>query len=393
MDQQRVIQVLQELVRIPSVNPAFPGGGGEAGAAAYVAVFFEQLGLSYEKQPVEKERDNVVALLPGSRPSRLLLEAHMDTVQTDGMTIEPFGGEFRDGRVWGRGACDTKASLAAMLVAVETVTRSGLIPPVTVELAAVVDEEATYKGVSALAQRIAAEEEIYVGAVVGEPTELQLIAAHKGCLRFHIEVYGLAGHSSEPGSAVNAIEQTRIVLDWLEEVALKAYPLLHHPLTGPPTHCVTRIQGGVAHNTVPDLCRITLDRRTVPGEEPLEVYAGFKAGLQKLQAEHKGLSLAVSAPFIVDCAMDTPPDADIVCGLLAAANSHGRKAEVRGAAYCSDASKLARAGVPSVVFGPGSIRQAHTRDEWVEVEQVVQAADIFLRLILGLEPDGQAVPK
>ncbi|MBD2844069.1 M20/M25/M40 family metallo-hydrolase [Paenibacillus sp. IB182496] len=378
----RVTEVLQELVRIPSVNPALPGGTGEADLADYVDRFLRKAGLASARQRVAAGRDNVIGLLPGLDPAALLLEAHMDTVQTGGMTIDPHGASIANGRLYGRGACDTKASLAAMLVALETVAHSGWTPPRAVRLAAVVDEEVNYTGVSALAAQVAAGELPCSGAVVGEPTGLELIAAHKGCVRFRVETHGTAGHSSEPEAAVNAIEGMAVVIDCLRAWARDVYPALRHPFVGPPTHCISMIEGGIAPNTVPESCLITIDRRTVPGEEPQQAYAALAERLHRLAGEVSGLRLTVHPPFLIDYAMAAPQDAAVVRDLRAAALWHGAAGLVRGAAYGSDASKLARVGVPSVVFGPGRIAQAHTEDEWVELEEVAVAADILIRLIL-----------
>lgn len=380
----RVAEILQQLVRIPSVNPAFPGGTGEAELGRCVEEFLLRLNLPAERQVVAEGRFNVLGTLPGLSRRKLLLEAHMDTVQTIGMTIPPFDGRIEDGRLYGRGACDTKASLAAMLAAIEAIALAGIRPEVTVELAAVVDEETTYMGVSALAEQIQPNASDYIGAVVGEPTGLAVISAHKGCCRFYVDVNGVACHSSNPAQGVNAIDQASRVLSFLSELHDQRYPQRSHLLTGPPTVCVTGIQGGVAPNTVPAQCRITVDRRTVPGEEPLVVYEEMKRQLEEL-AGAEGLELTVSDPFVVDYAMETNRDEPIVRYLLTAAQTYEPQASIQGAAYCSDASKLVRAAVPSVVFGPGHISEAHTQDEWIELSQVEQAACALRDLILNVK--------
>ncbi|MBW4080156.1 M20 family metallopeptidase [Paenibacillus sp. S150] len=382
LDFARLVEVLGDLVRIPSVNPGFPSGHGEQGVAGYVKSFFSAMNAGWVSQHVEGTRENVIGTLPGRDGGRyLLLEAHMDTVQVDGMTIPPFEGTVRDGRMYGRGACDTKASLAAMLVAVETLHRQGAVPPLTVRLAAVVDEEIGYRGVSALAERLAGEAPVCEGAIVGEPTGLNLITAHKGCVRFHIDVHGKAAHSSEPGLGVNAIGQAVPLLLALQAIESSDYPLLDHPLTGPPTHCISMIRGGVAPNTVPELCRLTLDRRTVPGEEPMEVYHSLASRLaEELGGQTK---ITVNKPFIIDYALDNPQESPFIAELLAAAARSVPAARAEGAPYGSDASKLARIGIPSVVFGPGSIAQAHTHDEWVELGEVAQAAQILIDFIMN----------
>ncbi|MFC4597096.1 M20 family metallopeptidase [Cohnella hongkongensis] len=388
IDGGEVAAVLRDLVAIPSVNPAFPGGTGEAGVAAYVASYMRRNGVDVREQPVHPGRGNVLGMLPAAKGGpTLLLEAHMDTVQTTGMSVDPFAGEVRDGRLYGRGACDTKASLAAMLVVAGTLGRSGAPLPCGVHLAAVIDEEYAYSGVSAIAEEIASGKLRYDAAVVGEPTSLHRVVAHKGCVRFHIEVQGAAGHSSEPAAGVNAIERMAEVIAYLRDEVEPGYEALRHPLVGPPTHCISEIAGGDAPNTIPDMCRITIDRRTVPGEEPLAVWAELRERLDRLRRASPGLALTVGSPFIVDYAMEAPLRAPIVRRLSQSTAKFAADRRNLGAAYGTDASKLARVGVPTVVFGPGSIAQAHKPDEWVPLREVAAAASALLDLVVHYGED------
>lgn len=389
IDPAEIALVLRELVAIPSVNPAFAEGCGEAGVAEYVKGYLSNNGIPFREQSVLPGRSNVIGMLPGAVPGpALLFEAHMDTVQTTGMTLDPFKGLIIDGCLYGRGACDTKGSLAAMLVALGTLKRSGIALPVGVHLAAVIDEEYRYKGVSALAEAVESGELSYLGAVVGEPTGLHRVIAHKGCIRFYIEVHGKPGHSSEPANGINAIEKMYEVIRYLQEEIEPSYVLQEHPLLGPPTHCISEIRGGVAPNTIPDSCRITIDRRTLPGEEPLEIWNGFKEKLQQLESQVQGLSLTVSEPFIIDYAMEVSSDHPVLHYLGKAVASYVEGRINHGAAYGTDASKLARVGVPSVVFGPGNIAQAHTQDEWVALKEVETAAAVLVDLVLHYGEDG-----
>ncbi|WP_276353237.1 M20 family metallopeptidase [Cohnella caldifontis] len=383
VDPQRVQTVLRDLVAIPSVNPGFPGGHGEEEVACYVRQFFRSNGLQWTDQAVEAGRANVVGELRGAGQGKaLLLEAHMDTVQVHGMTVDPFAAKVEGGKMYGRGSCDTKASLAAMMVCLETIKRNGLVPPADVHLAAVADEEISFKGVSALADDIACGKRAYAAAIVGEPTELDLIVAHKGVVRFHVDAHGVASHSSNPRAGVNAIEQMAKIIRHLREWEAD-YESRKHAWVGSPTHCVSMIQGGVAPNTVPDACRITIDRRTIPGEDSESVWREMKRKLESLRERDPGLNLSVSDPFILDYSMEVSPEEPIVRLLRDNALRYGARGELMGAAYGSDASKLTRVGVPAVVFGPGSIRQAHTKDEWVELRQVVDAAAILIETVMG----------
>ncbi|NEN82311.1 M20 family metallopeptidase [Paenibacillus elgii] len=381
IDEQRVARLLQDLVRIPSVNPGFEGGVPEREMADYVQAFFARLGLKAERREVRPERPNVIGILPGIADDApaLLLEAHMDTVQTANMTIDPFGAEIRDGKLYGRGACDTKASLAAMLAAMEWFAENGIKPPVPVHLAATVDEEVNYLGVLDVLE--AGYD--YAAAIVGEPTGLQAVVAHKGVVRCEIETVGVSAHSSKPEEGVNAISDMMKVVAHIEgTMQARLLRSAAHPLVGSPTLAVSQIQGGVAPNTIPERCVIRIDRRTIPGEDSEQVWREIRAEMEQLAAENGGLNVIVHPPFVLDYAMDTSPDSEVV-GLVAS-SAAGKIGEVRtfGVPYGTDASKLARAGIPSVVFGPGSIEQAHTKDEWVELKQVVLAAEIIAETML-----------
>lgn len=381
IDEQRVARLLQDMVRIPSVNLDFDGGVPEREMADYVEAFFTRLGLTAERREVRPGRPNVIGILPGavSDAPALLLEAHMDTVQTANMTIDPFGAEIRDGKLYGRGACDTKASLAAMLAAMEWFVANGVKPCVPVHLAATVDEEINYLGVLDVLEA----GHRYAAAIVGEPTELQAVIAHKGVVRCDIETIGVSAHSAKPEEGVNAISGMMRVVSHINGEMRNRLRHAAHPLVGPATLNVTQIRGGVAPNTIPERCRITIDRRTIPGEDSEQVWRDIQAEMERLAAECSGLRVVVHPPFVLDYAMDTSPDSDIV--RLLAATAAEKIGEVRtiGVPYGTDASKLARAGIPSVVFGPGSIEQAHTRDEWVELKQVVLAAEIIAGTMLG----------
>lgn len=380
IDEQRVARLLQDLVRIPSVNPGFDGGVPEREMADYVEAFFTRLGLKAERREVRPDRPNVLGILPGIADDApaLLLEAHMDTVQTANMTIDPFGAEIRDGKLYGRGACDTKASLAAMLAAMEWFAENGVKPPVPVHMAATVDEEVNYLGVLDVLE--AGHD--YAAAIVGEPTGLQTVVAHKGVVRCEIETVGVSAHSAKPEEGVNAITGMMKVVAHIEGAMQARLRRAAHPLVGLATLAVTQIQGGVAPNTIPERCLIRIDRRTIPGEDSEQVWRDIRVELGQLAAEDGGLNVIVHSPFVLDYAMDTSPDSEIV--RLVAASAAGKIGESRtlGVPYGTDASKLARAGIPSVVFGPGSIEQAHTKDEWVELKQVVLAAEIIAETML-----------
>ncbi|RJX41274.1 M20 family peptidase [Paenibacillus pinisoli] len=381
IDAARTTEILRDLVQIPSVNPNFEGGVPELAVADYVERFFQRLGLSAERREVLPNRPNIVGMLPGvnNHAPGLLLEAHMDTVQTTGMTIEPFAAEVADGRLYGRGACDTKGSLAAMLAAIEWCAENGQVPAVPVYLAAAVDEEVHYKGVLDLLNI----HEKFGAAIVGEPTELHAVIAHKGVVRCEIETVGVSAHSSRPSEGVNAIDAMVKVISHLRDVVTPRLLAQPHPQVGAGSLSVTEIVGGVAPNTIPDRSRIKIDRRTIPGEDSEQVWANLRDELTALDLGDDRARVNVYPPFVLDYTLDTSADSDVVRLLTGAASRRIGEVKTLGVPYCTDASKLALVGIPSVVFGPGSIDQAHTEDEWVELEQVALAADIMIDVIMS----------
>lgn len=368
-----VIEVLADLVSIPSVNPmGSPARGpefGEARVAAYVEQFLDRHGIRCHRQTVMPGRENVLAHVSGRGSRSVLLETHMDTVSADNMEIAPFEPVERDGKLFGRGTCDAKASLAAMLTAMVQARRS--TPATDLWLCAVVDEEHTFGGAAYLVRSGFRAD--YV--LVGEPTRLQVVTAHKGAIRWRITAHGRAAHSATPWKGDNAIYRMAKVVKSLEryaEILMKKPP---HPRLGPRTLNVGTIQGGQTVNTVPDCCTITVDRRVLPGETLEEVGSSLPELLTQ-----KGLMEGLEiVEYLRDAPMEIGEDHPWVRAVLAAARAFG---EVNTVAvhYSTDASKFAQARMPAVVMGPGDIAQAHTTCEWVDVEQVRTAAAVYARI-------------
>ncbi len=365
-----VVRLLQELVAIPSVNPCFPDGTGEQQVADFVATYAQQAGLEVYRQPVADGRENVIVGLIGRSSKTILWETHMDTVTAEGMTIPPFDPQVVDGKLFGRGSCDAKASLAAMLQALVEVSRRGT-PPCTLWLVAVVDEENGFNGVKALLSSGFRADY----AIVGEPTDLQSVIAHKGTVRGAITTFGVSAHSSQPEKGVNAIHQMAKVLNTLERYDSELR-MRHHPLVGSPTLTVTLIQGGRGLNLVPDFCQVKVDRRTLPNEDPLTAWEELKRFLQN-QPELQGIRIMVEDPDLVNWGMEIPPDSPPVQEILEACRQVGWQPRIVGVCYSSDASVLTHYGIPSLLFGPGNIDQAHTADEWVLIEQVLVAQKVL----------------
>lgn len=373
MTEERVASLLRELVSIESVNLAYTGGVGEAGIADHVDAWAHNGGFRVERQEVTPGQDNVLVTLdvPGATET-LLFHAHMDTVALAPMenALKPM---IRDGRLYGRGACDTKGSLAAMMVTLERLRERGEELSVNVALLAAVDEEHAFTGV----RRYVDSDARASAAVVGEPTDLRPVIAHKGCVRGVIRTVGKAAHSSEPHRGVSAIDAMADVL--VELRALQQHlPDRRHELLGSPTFSVGLIEGGTGVNIVPERCTITYDRRTLPGEDPHQVLAELDDVIERVRATRPDAVIERLAPDLVDDALDTIPGNALVQAARDACDAAGLQSEPVGVPYGSDASKLQQhRGIPCIVLGPGSISQAHGADEYVPLDQLTSAVEVY----------------
>jgi acetylornithine deacetylase len=378
--QSGVLATLADLVSINSINPAYDNGRPEEDVANYVEQFFRERGIETFRQPVMPGRSNLIARLPGRNPNRrVVMEAHMDTASITGMTIAPFEPVVRDGLLYGRGACDTKGGLAAMMHALASLKENRTIPPCEVWLAAAIDEEYMFRGVLALCDGLEAH-----AAIVAEPTELRAIIASKGVLRWKVRVRGKAAHSSKPHLGVNAISQMAKIVTALDREA-EALRARTHPLLGAATLNVGVIHGGVQVNFVPDECEIEIDRRLLPGETPESVLAHHEAILDELRANDPLFHVETDTPMLADPPLETDAGKQVsrlASAILTGLNLQG---ELAGVPYGSDASKLSRHGVPSIIFGPGSIDRAHAAIEYIECDQVLSAVEFYRQFLQRFE--------
>jgi len=378
------IQILRDLIAIPSVNPmrSESGEAVERGVADYIESALRRASIDCERQEVIKGRENVIAIVhPSSGGSEsqqngLMLNSHMDTVPVANMTIDPFDPVMRDGRIYGRGSCDAKGSIAAMLASIIAhANRPVRSRPIV--FAAMVDEEFSFAGSWKLIERnwpVSA-------AVVGEPTRLASVIAHKGVARWRIKVRGVSAHAAVPHLGHNAIYDGARVALALEAYAAELAKRPAHQLLGYPTLNVGRVAGGQAVNMVPDICEFEIDRRLLPGEDGNEVIRDCQDWIRNQIGED--ISLIVEDAFLDDPPLDTPRDAMIVKAVdQAHLAALGRPSSIEGAHYGTDGSKLARAGIETVVCGPGDIAQAHIKAEFVEIDQVEQAVRLYDNLIM-----------
>ena len=388
-----LVQTLSELVAIPSVNPMGRPLSGpeylEYRVTEWLQKWFEAHKLPWQRQTVEPKRDNIVARLDGDPlPEHggkvLLFEAHQDTVPVDGMTIPPWDPQVRDGKLYGRGSCDIKGGMAAMLGAVARLAKERPAGRPTVIMACTVNEEHGYSGAVKLTELWGEGVKSIVprrpdAAVIAEPTSLNVVVAHKGALRWNLRTHGRAAHSSQPHLGENAVYKMARVLLALETYArdeLAGFP--EHELCGRATLSVGTISGGISVNTVPDLCNIEIDRRLLPGEDGRTALAHLKNYLVARLGEQ--YPLEHEEPWMWGATLSHDTNKGLAEQLAALARRHVGKSDIIGVPFGTDASKISSSGVPSVVFGPGSIAQAHTCDEWLPINELEQASEILFQL-------------
>ena len=363
---------LADLVAINSVNASLPGGPGEQAMADYVADAARAMGAEVELHEVEPGRPNVLARIDRGRPRTLMFECHLDTVGLAPMP-DALNPRIEGGRLYGRGSADPKGSLAAMLGVLEHAASDPAFP-VNLWLAGSMDEEITMRGSRALAERRPAVD----GVIVGEPTGLQPIVAHKGVLRWRVRTAGVAAHSATPERGRNAIFDMQTVIGALREGIEPGLAQSVHPRLGSATWSVGTIQGGEAVNVVPDACQIDCDRRLLPGEDPHEVLAEVDRALDQLRRADSGVRVEREAPYVHVPPMETAADEPVVRASVRALEQAGRDPTLAAVAYATDASMLASiGGLPAVVLGPGDIAQAHTNNEWIELAELEAAVGVY----------------
>ena len=423
----RTEKLLAELIALPSVNPAFApqsevgtarcavraafsgatksefrplhAGGdaaaqrpylhyGEKNVADFLATVAARAGLEVEFQKVTPDRANVIARLlpPGKIRQTILLAPHLDTVGANDSQFIP---RWKNGRLHGRGACDTKGSVAAMLTALCELANLESRPKETeIVFAGLVDEENAQAGSRALVGQASSLSSFFQKAgdrqdacptaltIVGEPTRLQVVTAHKGSLWLQLETRGKAAHGATPQLGQNAVHKRARIVNLLETDYAARLRKRRHPLLGTATVNVGMISGGTQPNIVPDRCVITIDRRTLPGETEPSVRREIAALLRA-----KRLSAKISSTKLAPCLpLETSPKLPLVQRFL---RSVGQTRPV-GVDFFCDAAVLSRGGIPSVVFGPGDIAQAHTADEWISLDSLECGKDLILRFLHSL---------
>lgn len=376
VEEKKAINLLRELININSVNPLEDiSVYGEKELASFVNRYLKKIGIKTIFYPISNERSNVIGVLEGkSGGKNLVLEAHMDTVTAENMKIEPFLAKVEEGRIYGRGACDDKGSLASMILAMKVLKEERVPLRGDLYLAAVIDEEHKQRGISHLLN----QGFNFDAGIVGEPTNLDIIIAHQGCLRWRIITKGVSAHSSEPEKGENAIYYMSKVIDAIQRDLIPNLKEKYHPLVGSPALSVNIIQGGTQVNIIPDRCSITIDRRMIPGENNQDILQEVDKFLYKLKQENPLLKIEREEPFVTSPPMQIKKSEKIVKALSKCIRDNNAvEPKIKGAKFGMDASIFVNRGIPSVVFGAGNVAQAHSEDEWIEIKQVIQAAEII----------------
>ena len=377
IDREYLIQTLADLIGINSINPQLvPGGRGEAEIAAYIAKALRRLNLQVIMHEPEAGRVSVVGRLQGKGSGRaLMLNGHLDTVGVEGMP-EPFAATIRNGKRYGRGAFDIKGSLAACMTALKALVDSKAAFNGEVLLAAVADEEYFSLGTADIVSRYKVD-----GAIVTEATEMNLCRAHKGFVWLEVETFGRAAHGSRFDEGVDANMMMGRFLAALDKLEKDLRARSSHPLVGPPSLHAALLNGGSGLSTYAANCKLKIERRTIPGETEAQVVGELQKIIDQLTAADSNFKATVNAlctrePF------EVAENAEIVRVVeKAAAQVRGISPRHTGQTFWMDSALLAAAGIETVVIGPIGAG-AHADEEWVELQSLVDLAQILAETAL-----------
>jgi len=377
LKKKNLVELTRRLIHIPTENPP----GNEKEAVLFLKPFLSKMGFRVNVHLSPKGRYNLVAEKRWGKGGRnLIFSGHLDVVPSGDPAqwkYPPYGGKLYKGRIYGRGSSDMKGGIASFIHAIAMVDRSNIpLNQGSLILHLVSDEESHgHQGMGYLAKKGLIKGD---AVIVGEPTNLDLIIAQKGALWFKITTFGKSAHGSRPSQGINAIEKMTKLMDRLNSIPL----LKEHSLLGKPTINIGKIQGGAKVNMVPDRCEIEVDRRLLPNENKEEILREIKEAIESLQAQDPLLKYQIEE---IDYAepSEIHPDEEIVrIGLEAVKEVLGERPKVRGFSGFTDARfYINQFHIPTLIFGPGGTDQSHTTDESVEVNNLIQAAKVYARII------------
>jgi len=365
----------QALVRVDSRNPNLaPGAPGESACVALLRDVLDGWGFRTEVHDAIAGRPNLVARVGEARGGpTLMFSGHADVVGVEGMTHAPFDAVEHDGRLYGRGAADMKGGIAAMCAAAWQAARGALAGEILVAVTA--DEEYESVGTRVMLERgIRAD-----AAIVGEPTCLEVMPAHRGFVWIEVVVAGRAAHGSRWDLGVDAIRHAGLLLAELDRVDAEELSGRTHSLLGRPSLHASTIEGGIGMSTYPDRCVLRLERRTLPGETGENVLTEVRRACAAVRARRPDLVAEVSL-LMAQGPSDVPTDAPIVRALEDALRERGEGVRVSGMSAWTDAALLNAAGIPAICFGPGDISLAHAAEEYIPLAEIDRATSVLAAL-------------
>ena len=379
---KEIVELTQALVRIPSHRDT---PGQEREIAHFMNEYLRQHYIESVLHPVVDERSNVIARVSGNGTGRsLMLNGHIDTVLPYNMTVDPFAAEIRDERIYGRGAVDMKGALACFMLSLVVLRRSGFVPGGDVIFTGVIGEEGKSEGTEYIVKSdIRAD-----AAIVGEPSDYEYAVGHRGLEWFDVIIKGKASHSGRPDRGVNAIEHA---MTFIQRVKQDLYPVLkekYDEYSGESVMNFGTITGGTEQSTVADRCVIRLDRRYIPGETKESVMDEYQAVIDALKSEDPTFDaeIRVTPESLLDLyhpPLITSVNEPIVSAVRESIKEviHREPGITRGIGWSDAALLKTYAGIPTVVFGPGDLSLAHTEEENILIDDLVNGVDIYCRLI------------
>jgi acetylornithine deacetylase len=371
------VALTRALTRIDSRNPTLaPDSPGEAGIAAVLARILADWGFSIELFDSAPGRPNLVARIGPRDAPAMMFMGHLDTVGVEGMTHDPYSGDMKDGRIFGRGSADMKSGIAAMCVgalrafdSLEGRAKRQII------IACVTDEEFESLGTTALIDNGLSAE----CAIITEPTRLAICPAHRGFVWMEIEFTGRAAHGSRYDVGVDAITHAGLVLAELDELERVTLHERTHPLLGRASVHASTISGGLGISTYPDRCVLTVERRTIPGETADSILAEIETICERVTARRPELSMSVRL-IGAQLPSDVATDAPVVTAIARALDAENLPTTIEGLSAWTDAALLNAAGIATICFGPGDIALAHAAEEYVPVDEIIRATDVLTRV-------------
>jgi acetylornithine deacetylase len=377
IDENETLSLVKKLVSVNSVNPCIEKGQGEIEVSKYIAEYLSKIGLEVRTQEVVDGRFNVIATLKGSGNGRnLMFNGHTDTVGIRNMSIDPLKPVVENGRLHGRGACDMKGPIAAIMIAIKTLAESKMELKGSVSLSTVVGEEFDNVG----ANKLVTDKQfgkLTQALVVAEPTALQLAIKHKGFANVEVEVEGKAAHGSVPEKGIDAIEKAAKIILEIESLK-KEFASKKDPLLGQPKIHASTIEGGREWSVVPDRCVVRFEIRTIPGYATNQAMNDIERLIHELSRKDPDLKAKVGL-FLSGEPLNTSPEDPMIKGLKKAIKTvKAIEPQIIGLPFYTEAAIFAKAlSVPACIIGPGDIAQAHSADEFVKMSEVVEAAKIY----------------